>query len=103
MRWVIMLWALPMGLFWGWFYLSLNDVNFGYVMMTRQFHELFFELYGDMLGVEPATIPPLVAKACILDTGLLMAIWAFRRRQNLLAWGRTARERYFGVESSPST
>ncbi|MBU0582800.1 MAG: hypothetical protein KKB66_08770 [Alphaproteobacteria bacterium] len=102
MRWVIMLWALPMGLFWGWFYLSFNDVNFGYVLMTRQFHDLFFELYGDMLGVDPATIPPLVAKACVLDTGLLMAIWAFRRRHNLLAWGRTMRERYFGVESSPS-
>ncbi len=102
MRWVIVLWALPMGIFWGWYFLSLNDVNFGYVLMTRQFNELFFQLYGDMLGVEPATIPPLVAKACILDTALLLAIWAFRRRQALAAWYRGLRERYFGVEPSPS-
>lgn len=102
MRWVLTLWALPMGIFWGWYFLSLNDINFGYVMMSRQFHDLFFELYANILGVDPATIPPVVAKACLLDTGLLMAIWAFRRRRNLIAWGRGMRERYLGVEPSPS-
>ena len=68
MRWVFAAWALPMGIFWGWYFLSLNDMNFGYVMLTRQVHDLLFQLYGEMLGIEPATIPPLVAKACILDT-----------------------------------
>ena len=102
MRWVITLWALPMGIFWGWYFLSINDINFGVVMMTRQFHDLFFQLYGDMLGVDPATIPPLVAKACILDTVLIAVIWAFRRRKNLLVWVRGVRTRYFGVEPSPS-
>ena len=86
MRWVFALWALPMGIFWGWFYLSSNDMNFGYVMLTRQVHDLLFQLYGEMLGVDPATIPPLVAKACILDTLLILAIWAFRRRQAIAAW-----------------
>ena len=86
MRWVFAAWALPMGIFWGWYFLSLNDMNFGYVMLTRQVHDLLFELYGQMLGVEPATIPPLVAKACILDTGIILAIWAFRRRKEIAAW-----------------
>jgi len=102
MRWVLTLWALPMGIFWGWYFLSLNDINFGYVMMSRQFHDLFFELYANILGVDPATIPPVVAKACLLDTALLMAIWAFRRRRNLIAWGRGMRERYLWVGPSPS-
>jgi hypothetical protein len=86
MRWVFACWAVPMGIFWGWFYLSFNDMNFGYVMLTRQMHDLFFQLYGQMLGIDPATIPPLVAKACILDTLLLLAIWAFRRRKAIAAW-----------------
>ena len=88
MRWIFAAWALPMGIFWGWYFLSLNDMNFGYVMLTRQVHDLLFQLYGEMLGVEPATIPPLVAKACILDTLLILAIWAFRRRQAIAAWFR---------------
>ena len=102
MRWFLILWALPMGIFWGWFYLSFNNVNFGYVLMTRDFHDLFFELYGNMLGVDPATIPPLVARACVLDSVLLLAIWAFRRRHTLMARGRLLRDRYFGAASSPS-
>ena len=102
MRWVLILWAAPMGIFWGWYFLSLNDVNFGILMMSRQFHDLFFQLYGDIIGVDPATIPPLVAKTCVLDTLLLMGIWGFRRRRELLAWGRGALARYRGIESSPS-
>ena len=88
MRWVFAAWALPMGIFWGWYFLSLNDMNFGYVMLTRDAHDILFELYGQMLGIEPATIPGLVAKACILDTAIILAIWAFRRRQAISLWFR---------------
>ena len=63
-------------------------MNFGYIMLTRQVHDLFFQLYGDALGIEPSTIPLLVAKACILDTLLILAIWAFKRRRALTAWFR---------------
>lgn len=86
MRWVFAAWALPMGIFWGWYFLSLNDMNFGFVMLTRQVHDLLFQLYGNMLGIEPETIPPLVAKACILDTAIILAIWAFRRRKEIAGW-----------------
>ena len=86
MRYLIAMWVAPLVLFWGWYFLSLNDMNFGYVMLTRQAHDLLFQLYGEVLGVEPTTIPPLVAKACILDTLLILAIWAFRRRKAIAAW-----------------
>ena len=102
MRWVFAAWALPMGIFWGWYFLSLNDMNFGYVMLTRDAHDILFELYGQMLGIDPATIPGLVAKACILDTAIILAIWAFKRRRALAAWFAATRRRYFGVEASPS-
>jgi hypothetical protein len=102
MRWVFSLWAAPLVIFWGWYFLSLNDMHFGYVMLTRAAHDIVFQLYGEMLGIDPATIPWLVAKACIVDTFLLLALWAFRRRRNIAAWVRSARTRFAGVSPSPS-
>ncbi len=91
MRYIFALWAAPLILFWGWFFLSLNDMNFGYVMLSRQLHDFVFNLYGETLGIDPAIIPGLVARACIIDTGLLLAFWAFRRRREIAAWIRTKR------------
>jgi hypothetical protein len=102
MRYVLALWAAPLVIFWGWFFLSLNNINFGYIMLTRQVHDLLFKLYGDMLGIDPAIIPGMVARACIFDTLLLVVIFAFRRRQPILAWIRIRRDRYFGQAPSPS-
>ncbi|PDQ20271.1 hypothetical protein CN311_15020 [Mesorhizobium sanjuanii] len=102
MRYLFALWVAPLALFWGWFFLSLNDINFGYVMLSRQLHDLVFQLYGQMLGVDPAVIPGMVAKACVLDGLLLMAFWAFRRRRAIAGWIRTMRERYFDQASTPS-
>lgn len=91
MRYIFALWAAPLILFWGWFFLSLNDMNFGYVMLSRQLHDFVFSLYGETLGIDPAVIPGLVARACIIDTGLLLAFWAFRRRRQIAAWIRKKR------------
>lgn len=102
MRTLFALWATPLALFWGWFFLSLNDINFGYVMLSRQLHDLVFQLYGEMLGIDPALIPGMVAKACILDSLLLMAFWAFRRRRVIAGWIRIMRDRYFDQASTPS-
>lgn len=88
MRWLLALWATPLAAFWGWYLLSVNNVNFGYVLLTRDANELIFQLYGEMLGMDPATIPPLIARACVLDTALLAAIIAFRRRRAIMAWAR---------------
>jgi hypothetical protein len=92
MRTLFALWATPLALFWGWFFLSLNDINFGYVMLSRQLHDFVFQLYGQMLGIDPAIIPGMVARACIFDGFLLMALWAFRRRRNIAAWIRRQTE-----------
>jgi hypothetical protein len=88
MRYIFALWAAPLVLFWGWFYLSFNDINFGYVMLSRQFHDLLFQIYGNILGIEPERIPRMVARACVIDTLLLMALWAFRRRRQISAFIR---------------
>lgn len=88
MRTLFALWLAPLALFWGWFFLSLNDINFGYVMLSRQLHDFVFQLYGQMLGIDPAIIPGMVARACVFDGFLLMALWAFRRRSKIAAWIR---------------
>ena len=94
MRYLLIFWAAPLGFFWGWFFLSANDINFGSIYLSRALHELVFELYGQMLGMDPATIPWLVAKACILDTFLIGCIFAFRRRKQLRVWFEAKRAHY---------
>jgi len=102
MRVLLALWVLPLALFWGWFFLSLNDMNFGYVMLSRQLHDLVFQLYGDMLGVDPATIPMLIAKACLFDSLIVLGIWAFRRRRTITGWVRAAHARWTGRSAHES-
>ncbi|HEY4191558.1 MAG TPA: DUF6105 family protein [Mesorhizobium sp.] len=96
MRYLFAAWVAPLVLFWGWYFLSLNDMNFGYVMLSRQLHDLVFELYGQMLGIDPKIIPGMVAKACFFDSLLVMAIWAFRRRRTIAGWIRSMRDRWMG-------
>ncbi len=88
MRYLFAAWAAPLVLFWGWFFLSLNDMNFGYVMLTRRMHDFVFQIYGQILGIDPATIPSLVAKACVFDSMFLAALYAYRRRRQIMAWWR---------------
>lgn len=102
MRYIFALWALPLALFWGWFFLSLNDIHFGYMILSRPMHDLVFQLYGEMLGIDPAVIPGLVAKACLFDTLLIVAIYAFRRRAAIIAWARDTRIRLSTPQSRPS-
>lgn len=92
MRALFAFWATPLVLFWGWFFLSLNDMNFGYVMLSRQLHDLVFQLYGQMLGIDPAIIPGMVARACVFDTFLLLGLVAFRRRRRIIEWVRQRRQ-----------
>ncbi|PLP58754.1 hypothetical protein CYK37_13895 [Mesorhizobium loti] len=86
MRALLLLWITPLVLFWGWYFLSLNDMNFGYVMLSRQLHDLIFQLYGEMLGIDPALIPGMVAKACVFDSFLVAGIIVFRRRRQIATW-----------------
>jgi hypothetical protein len=101
MRYLIAAWAAPLAIFWGWYFLSANDIDFGYLILSRRMHDLVFELYGQMLGIDPATIPGLVAKACVFDSLLIVAIYAFRRRAAIIAYGRDLRAR-FAAQSRPS-
>ncbi len=83
MKWALIFWAAPLAFLCGWYSLSYNDLNFGYFMLSRQAHDLVFQIYGNALGMPAEDVPPLVAKALLFDTALVFAIiplWRMRKR-----------------------
>lgn len=100
MRIILLLWALPMGLFWGWYFLSLNDISFGFLMLSREVHGAVFDIYGQILGIEPADIPRLLARASIFDTLVVLAILVFRRRRAVREWLLARRGRYLPARNA---
>lgn len=88
MRWFLLFWGGPILFLGGWYWLSYYDMNFGIFMLKRETHDTVFRVYGDILGLPPAVIPGLVAKAIVVDSLLVFAILAFRRRAKIIAWVR---------------
>lgn len=91
MRYILIFWAAPMSFIWGWYFLSLNDFGNGAGFFSLQAHHMVFTIYGNILGMDPASIPPLVARACVFDTLLIMAIFAFRKRRQIMTYVRSLR------------
>ena len=91
MKWFLILWATPVLLLSSWYGLSYYDMSFGIFMLTRQAHDLVFQIYGQVLGIPPETIPPLVARAIVFDSLLVFSIIAFRKRRHIAAWWRARR------------
>ena len=101
MRWFLGLWFAPLAIFWGWYFASAADL--GAVFFTRHVHDQTFAIYGNMLGIDPALIPVLVAKACIFDSILVLGIYAFARRKRIGSWLRARRERAAAPALQPDT
>jgi hypothetical protein len=89
MKWMLIFWALPIAILGTWYGLSYNDINFGYLMLSRQMNDFVFQLYGHILGLPPEDIPGLVVRAIIVDSLLLFGILAFRRRKQIAAWWKS--------------
>lgn len=88
MKWFLVFWLGPIAFLGGWYGLSYYDINFGYFMLTRQAHDMVLQIYGDTLGIAPASVAPLVAKAIATDSIFVVAILLFRRRDRIRAWWR---------------
>lgn len=86
MRMFLILWVTPIAFLIGWYTLSYNDLHFGVPFFSRQVHDLTFAIYGNILGVEPEAIPPMLVKALVIDTALVLAFVAFRRRRQIAAF-----------------
>ena len=101
-RILLVLWITPLILFWGWYWTSYFDLRFGTMIFSRRLHDVIFRIYGEILGIDPTTIPPLLARACVLDSILVAALVAFRLRRPLLAFLGERRARYFGARPASS-
>ncbi|MGV3551855.1 DUF6105 family protein [Rhizobium sp.] len=89
MKWILIFWAMPIAILGTWYGLSYNDINFGYLMLSRQMNDFVFQLYGQILGLPPEVIPGMVLKAIIVDSLLLFGVLAFRRRKQIIAWWKS--------------
>ena len=79
-----------------WYGLSVNDWHFGTRIFSRELHDLVFQIYGKLLGMEPEALPALLAKAVIFDTLIVFGIVAYRWRAK---WWPTVRQ-YFRPEAN---
>ncbi|WP_137133041.1 DUF6105 family protein [Rhizobium sp. FY34] len=100
MKWFLILWAGPVMLLGAWYGLSYYDMSFGFFMLTRQTHDLVFEIYGNILGIDPQALPPLVARAIAVDSLTVLSIVAFRKRREIAAWWKTRYASPEGVVAS---
>ncbi|MDH6294797.1 hypothetical protein SAMN03159422_00540 [Agrobacterium fabrum] len=86
MKWFLILWAGPVALLGSWYWLSYYDMSFGFYMLTRQTHDLVFEIYGNILGIPPENLPPMVARAIAVDSLIVFTILAYRKRKQIATW-----------------
>ncbi len=92
MKWFLILWAGPIALLGSWYGLSYYDMSFGFFMLTRDAHDLVFQIYGHILGIPPEDLPPLVLRAIVVDSFLVLGLIAFRRRKRIFAWWQARRQ-----------
>ncbi|MEM7214250.1 MAG: DUF6105 family protein [Pseudomonadota bacterium] len=78
MRIILILWAIPLILFWGWYGLSAYDMNFGLFFLEREFHDLIFGIYSRILGIPAEEIPAWLAWIFFVDTLIILAVSALR-------------------------
>ena len=86
MRWLAGFWGFPIIFLGGWYSLSYYDINFGIFMLSREANDMVFRIYGDILGVPPETLPPLVARTIVFDSFVVLGIYLFGRRKQIIAW-----------------
>ena len=90
MRYLLLIWFVPLFLFWGWYGLSAYDINFGTIFFSRELHDVVFAIYAQTLGIDAESLPPMLASASIVDSLIVGAIAAYRWRAS---WWPGVRER----------
>ena len=89
MRYFLALWVLPVGGLATWLFMASNDYSMGTFFFSRAMYDLVFGIYGEILGVDPATLPPLVYKALVVDTIIVAALFALKRRKDIIGWWKS--------------
>ena len=82
------IWAVPVIGLLAWYFLSVNDINFGTYFLSREMNDEFFRVYTTILGVEREELPAMFRKALVVDGSIIGAIIAYRKRKVLIPWLR---------------
>jgi len=83
MRIVLLLWGFPIVFFWGWYFLSLNDMHFGMFFLSRAFHDHLFVIYGNILQMDPQSVPGALAWLFAVDTLIVVGLAALGKYRKL--------------------
>lgn len=90
---LLIFWCGPIAFFWSWYYLSYYDISLGLFFYSRALHDQVFETYGTLLGIEPATIPPMIARALCVDSLIVLSLVVLRKHRPIRAFARGLLER----------
>ncbi|MEO0497211.1 MAG: DUF6105 family protein [Pseudomonadota bacterium] len=91
MRWLLIAWFTPLAIFWGWLGLAYVDAWPSSVFFSRVLYDSVFVVYEQMTGLNESQLISYLAKICILDSLIVLAIYAFRRRKLIRAWWASRR------------
>ena len=78
MRIILILWFIPLFIFWGWYALSAYDLHMGMFFLTRQFHDHLFGIYASILHLPREDVPLAIAGVFAFDSMLVLGIAALR-------------------------
>ena len=101
MRWLLGFWFTPISILAGWLLLASHDLSFGVQFLSRDFYDLVFQVYSNALGIPAEVLPPMVVRALILDSGVVLALYAFRRRRQIIAFCRHLHVRWTSSAALP--
>jgi hypothetical protein len=96
MKWVLIFWGGPIAFLGSWYWLSYYNISFGYFMLTRDAHDLVFQIYGNILGISPEIIPGLVLDVILFDSAIVFGLLALRRHRQIFAGLRRLRDWWRG-------
>lgn len=97
MRVLLIMWIIPVVLFWGWYGLSANNMHFGWFFLTRGFHDHLFGIYGSILQMPPEEVPEKLAWVFGIDTVIVFGIAALRWYKKWLPQTWDWIQRTFGI------
>lgn len=89
MKYLLIFWGIPVGLLACWYGLSFNDMHFGYIVLSREFNDVVFQIYGQILGVDPSFIRGALINVLLVDTVIIFVLFYFKPIKRLRAlWVR---------------
>ena len=101
MKLLLILWAGPVLLLGSWYGLSYYDMSFGFFMLTRQTHDLVFQVYGDgKLLTEAKSVYGEASKILSADISGVKVVELVARADNrtsdlplIVTWGEASLRR----------